>query len=208
MTLAPAREDIETDGALNEKLASSTMDPARAVSLPPEMYRSQAIFEWERSEIFMKEWLCVGRSTDFTGVGDYKSLELVGEPIIVVRGEDGLHAFSAVCRHRGMIITVDVDAGKDAWMKPQPESKGNCPRAFRCPYHFWQYDLKGQLISAPEMERSEGFNPANVKLPALAIEEWQGFVFVNFNPQAKPLSPRLAPVMGLIKNWGIDEMVG
>lgn len=207
MTLAPTHGHM-TDGALTEKLASSTVDASNAVSLPPEMYRSQAIFDWERAEIFMKEWLCVGRSTDFAGIGDYKSLELVGEPIIVVRSGDGLRAFSAVCRHRGMIITVDVNAGNDAWTKPQPESRGNCPRAFRCPYHYWQYDHKGQLISAPEMDRSDGFKEADVKLPALSVEEWQGFVFVNFDPKAKPLTPRLAPVMGLIKNWGVDAMVG
>src|SRR6185295_2522002 len=117
MTTTPARDDNATHESLTENLALSTLDPSRALSLPPEMYRSEAIFQWERREIFMKEWLCVGRTADFMNVGDYKSLELVGEPIVIVRGSDGLHAFSAVCRHRGMIITVDVNAGSDAWTK-------------------------------------------------------------------------------------------
>ena len=60
-------------------------------------------------------------------------------------------------------------------------------RKFTCPYHHWSYGLDGRLLGAPAMERTEGFDKKDYPLPALAVELWQGFVFVNFDRDAAPL---------------------
>ncbi|MCI0636038.1 MAG: aromatic ring-hydroxylating dioxygenase subunit alpha, partial [Actinobacteria bacterium] len=70
----------------------------------------------------------------------------------------------------------------------------------------WVYDLQGQLVGAPEMSRTEGFDRAAIRLPSLRVELWEGFVFVNFDPDAEPLAPRMAPATELLRNWHIEDM--
>ncbi len=71
------------------------------------------------------------------------------------------------------------------------DGEGNCTK-FTCPYHQWSYDLNGRLLGAPAMERTEDFDKKDFALPALEVELWQGFVFVNFDLDAAPLAPTLA----------------
>ena len=78
---------------------------------------------------------------------------------------------------------------------PVAEGVGRATR-FVCPYHNWTYELDGQLRSAPMMEEVRGFNTKQCRLPTLAVEIWQGFVFVNVNPDAEPLAPLTATTMG------------
>ena len=59
---------------------------------------------------------------------------------------------------------------------------------------MWSYGLDGRLLGAPAMERTEGFDKKDFPLPTLKVELWQGFVFVNFDPDAAPLAPTLADV--------------
>ena len=71
------------------------------------------------------------------------------------------------------------------------DDSGNCSK-FTCPYHLWSYDLTGRLLGAPAMERTEAFDKKDYPLPALAVELWQGFVFVHLDANAAPLAPTLA----------------
>ena len=129
--------------------------------------------------MFDNEWQCVGRASRIPNVGDYFTTTVNTEPIIVSRAKDHtVRAFSAVCQHRGMQVADDA---------------GNCSK-FTCPYHLWSYDLTGRLLGAPAMERTEAFDKKDYPLPALAVELWQGFVFVNFALDAAPLAPTLASV--------------
>ena len=92
---------------------------------------------------------------------------------------------SAVCRHRGMCLTSDTNHSDDDMLDP-PRFVSGTAKNFRCPYHYWVYDLEGQLIGAPEMTRTTGFDTKSVRLPSLAVELWQGFIFVNLGtPLAK-----------------------
>jgi phenylpropionate dioxygenase-like ring-hydroxylating dioxygenase large terminal subunit len=78
---------------------------------------------------------------------------------------------------------------------------------FRCPYHHWIYGLDGRLLGAPAMERTEGFDKKCFGLPALAVEEWQGFVFCNFDAGAPPLGPTLARFEPHVANWHLGGTV-
>src|ERR1700712_4060481 len=153
-----------------ELLASfdqSVVDVASAVTMPPEIYTSQEFLDFERRSVFAHEWLCVGRASRIPNVGDYFAATVNNEQIIVSRAKDGsVHAFSAICQHRGMQVVADA---------------GNCSK-FTCPYHLWSYDLTGRLLGAPAMERTLGFERAEFPLPPLAVELWHGFVFVHFDP--------------------------
>jgi phenylpropionate dioxygenase-like ring-hydroxylating dioxygenase large terminal subunit len=178
------------------------------LGLPPDCYRDAAVFELERSEIFDKEWLCVGRADQVPSPGDYFTLYVLDEPLIVVRDLDGVvRVLSAVCRHRGMIITEAWDGEWDEWRGDPADTSGNCSRAFRCPYHFWTYGLDGGLIGAPEMAKTAAFDRDSLNLVTFRSEVWEGFVFVCFDETARPLGERLAAVSALIADWSLSTMV-
>ena len=169
----------------------ATLRPLReAATLPPYCYSSQEFYELEVERIFMREWLCVGRTEELPNPCDYFTLDIAGEPIVIARDETGVvRAFSRVCRHRGA-LAVDGEGNR---------------KSFSCPFHGWTYSLRGELIGAPLMEEMKNFDKSQCSLPALKVEEWEGFVFVNFDQEAKPLAPRLKPVSERFKNYRMSE---
>jgi phenylpropionate dioxygenase-like ring-hydroxylating dioxygenase large terminal subunit len=153
--------------------------------LAPACYVSEDFYALEVERIFRREWLCVGRADEVGQPGDFMSLDLLGEPLLVIRGADGeVRVLSRVCRHRGMPVVSG--AGR--------------ARTLVCPYHTWTYALDGRLLGAPEMDRTPHFDPAGCRLPSLRTEIWEGFVFVNFDAEAAPLAPVLVGLAPLIRN--------
>lgn len=177
---------------LLKALASSTTDVAYAELLPPELYTSDEFFEFEKDALFGHEWLCVGRTEKIPNPGDWFTFNIVDEPLIVVRDKEGqVVCMSAVCRHRGMQVT---------------DGEGNST-TFKCPYHHWIYALDGRLLGAPAMERTEDFEKADWGLPRLAVEEWHGFIFVNFDRDALPLAPSLSRYEPFVAGYDLKEAV-
>lgn len=153
---------------------------AEAPMLPPECYTSEAFFEFERLQVFPRSWICIGREEEIPQPGDYLTPRIGDEPLLVVRRTDGaIGAMSAVCRHRGQVIAVE------------PGSAGT---GFRCPLHFWRYDLSGSLQGAPRIDDPDTLACLrdSVRLPEIRLENWHGFLFVNLDPDAAPLAPSLA----------------
>jgi Rieske 2Fe-2S family protein len=149
---------------------------SKARHLPGDFYTSREIAAAEREHIFGKEWLCVGRVEEFEKSGDYRTLELAGEPIVVCRSKDGeLRAFYNVCRHRGTEVATGC---------------GN-RNSFQCPYHAWTYDLEGKLLGAPFTDDIDGFDRKDFGLKSIQLDTWGGFVFVNLDPACRPLADSL-----------------
>ncbi len=147
-------------------------DIAKAWTLPSSLYTDAKVHELEKDKIFSRTWQVVGHASQVANPGDFFTTELIGEPLLLVRGADGkLRGFYNVCRHR---------AG------PPAEGCGS-RKLFRCGYHGWTYDLDGSLISATEIEGVEGFRAEDFALAPVRTEEWFNFVFVNLDPQAAPL---------------------
>jgi phenylpropionate dioxygenase-like ring-hydroxylating dioxygenase large terminal subunit len=179
----------------NELLASfdsSITDVAHAETLPAELYTSAEFFDFEREAVFMKEWLAVGRVERIPDAGDWFTVNLMGEPIIVLRSKEGdVRAMSAVCQHRAMQLC---------------EGSGN-DSTFKCAYHHWIFGQDGRLLGAQAMERTEGFDKADHGLPVLRVEEWMGFIFVNFDPDAAPLAPTLERYSPFLANYDLENAV-
>jgi len=181
---------------LNENLLAgldaSIDDVSTAATLPPELYTSPDVLSFETDAMFMKEWLCVGRSERIPNVGDWFTVTIVDEPLIIARNKDGqVRAMSAVCQHRAMQVC---------------EGQGNST-TFKCPYHHWNYGLDGRLLGAPAMERTEAFDKADFGLPQLRVEQWLGFVFVNFDADAAPLAPTLERYSPYVRNFDLENAV-
>jgi len=187
---------------------SSITTPETAVTLPAGAYTSQAFYEFELRAVWDHSWICVGRADEIPNPGDYFTTELAGgERVIVVRNNNGeINVMSEVCQHRGMCITAPPKRPEDEWFDDVPASRGNT-RNFKCPYHWWVYDLDGRLIGAPDMNHRTHFERSEIALPKLATEVWQGFLFVNFDLQAAPLGPTMQKADKILTNYHLEDMV-
>jgi choline monooxygenase len=164
---------------------------SRAWTLPADLYLDSDIYAAEKEAIFAHTWQVIGHHDQVKNAGDYFTTELIGEPLVVVRGGDGrLRAFYNVCRHR---------AG------PAAEGCGS-RKLFRCGYHGWTYDLDGSLISATEIEGVEGFRAEDFALVPVRAEEWFNFVFVNLDREARPLSEYLHELQRQVQKFPFAGM--
>ena len=76
--------------------------PEVRTTLPGRDYHAPEVFELERERIFFRTWMYAGRADEAPEPGDFVTVDVAGESVIVVRGKDGeLRAFYNVCRHRG-----------------------------------------------------------------------------------------------------------
>jgi len=142
----------------------------RPVGLDGQFYTSPDWFELETQSLLHKSWHCVGRFDEVPYPGDFMTAQILDEPVIIVRDDDGkIRALSNVCRHRSMRIA---------------QGKGSVKR-FVCPYHAWSYARNGALVRAANMKNAD-FDPKACKLPEFACEIWQGFIYVNIldNPES------------------------
>ncbi len=205
----PIETTSRVEAIVTRELDASDRGVERASMLPSACYTSPEFFEFEKRSLFAREWLCVGRTSDIPNVGDYFTTTIADEPLLVVRAADGeIRVMSSVCRHRGMVITDPVPKSRERWWDTTPtETAGNCRHAFRCPYHYWTYDLTGRLVGAPDMQRTADFQQNEHNLPNLKVETWKGFIFANLDPRAAPLAARLAPIEPVIANWRVEEMI-
>lgn len=161
----------------------------QARAMPPSVYTSEDFLEQELSQIFSQDWFCVGRASALDNPGDYVTLELAKQPIIVLRDAQGhLKAMSNVCLHR---------------MSTLLEGRGNT-RSIVCPYHAWTYNLDGSLRGAPAMTLNDGFCKDSYQLPQVRCEEWLGWVFVTLNPDAPPVASQLSKVEDLVGDYGME----
>jgi phenylpropionate dioxygenase-like ring-hydroxylating dioxygenase large terminal subunit len=191
-----------------EQFAASATSLGTAVTLPPAAYTSADFFAFEMGAVWDHSWMCVGRADQVPNPGDYFTATLAGgERVIVVRNNDGdINVMSEVCQHRGMCITAPVKRPRGEWFDDVPSACGTT-RNFKCPYHWWIYDLDGKLIGAPDMSHRDDFERSSVRLPQLAVELWQGFVFANFDHDAAPLGPTLLKADKILANYHFEAMV-
>jgi choline monooxygenase len=154
-------------------------DLARATTVPAAWYTDPAALEREKERVFARTWQLVGYASQLARPGDSLLVEVAGEPLVVVRGEDERpRAFSAVCRHRAGPIGCD------------PSRRG----VLRCGYHGWTYDLAGRLLGTPEFEGVLAFDREAARLPGVRVETFASLVFVNLDADAPSLSDALGEI--------------
>jgi phenylpropionate dioxygenase-like ring-hydroxylating dioxygenase large terminal subunit len=178
---------------VEQVLAGANQTVATSETLPPRVYTSPAFYELEVAKIFKQEWLCVGHVSQVAKIGDYFTVDLFGEPLVVVRGKDRVRVMSRVCLHR--------------WA-PIVSGAGNAT-LFSCPFHRWGYGLDGQLLGAPFMDEAAGFDPKSCRLPEIRSEivDALGFIFITFSETIGSISERLEDLCVRLKNWRVNELV-
>jgi len=170
-------------------LASQPLD--HALALPAPYYTDPRLPALDAAAVFARSWQLVGHAAQLSGVGDHVVVDVAGLPLLVVRSDaTTIRTFHNVCRHRaGPLATCD----------------GRGASALRCHYHGWTYGLDGVLRGAPEMGRTPDFNPADIRLPEVGVQVWQGLVFVAvgtappFAECVAGIDARLGPQRNLAK---------
>ncbi|EEG10007.1 aromatic ring-hydroxylating oxygenase subunit alpha [Pseudogulbenkiania ferrooxidans] len=154
-------------------------------SLEAPFYTSPAVFDADMEHIFGKHWIYVGVSIDVPEAGDYMTVQIGSQPILIVRDDDNeIRAFHNVCRHRGSRLCA--------------EEKGTVGNLV-CPYHQWTYDLTGKLIFADHM--AEGFDLSHHSLKPVHVRNMSGLLFIcladnppeDFDVMAEAMTPYIAP---------------
>ena len=133
-------------------------------SLPQPLYNDPQMFRVDMEEVFQKEWLFVGMTSEIPAKGDYFTVEIGQNPVLIVRDAEGdINAFHNTCRHRGSRICTK-HRGKVANLV--------------CPYHTWTYDLKGNLLFAGS-EMGESFDMKQHGLKKAFCKTAGGFIFIS-----------------------------
>ncbi len=151
-----------------------TSDPANSFTPEAGYYFDPSVFAAERRGIFWKHWQYFCHASQIPEPGDYMTGEIAGQSVYVMRDRDGsIRGFFNVCQHRAHQLL---------------SGSGNIKNVIRCPYHSWTYEIDGSLRSAPKCEAVANFRREDVRLSRIAVEVIGGFVFVNLDPEARPLS--------------------
>jgi phenylpropionate dioxygenase-like ring-hydroxylating dioxygenase large terminal subunit len=163
------------------------------LSLPGWVYHDPDYFRVEMARLIRPSWQIVCHASDIPAPGDWRTLELLGESVIVIRGADGeVRAFFNVCRHRGSRL-VDGEAG--------------CAKRLTCPYHAWTYAADGRLVGVPQREDYPDLDPARLGLIPVELEAWQGFLFVRLENRGGPgIGVMMAPYEAEVAPYRLAEV--
>ncbi|MBL8959585.1 MAG: aromatic ring-hydroxylating dioxygenase subunit alpha [Gemmatimonadetes bacterium] len=159
----------------------------RAETIPSSWYTSPDFHAVDRDAVFARSWQGVGHTSMVANPGDYFLATVADNPIIVLRDREGtLRAFYNVCRHRGGPLAIEPTG---------------CLKALTCKYHGWTYLLDGTLRGVPQFDRTELFDKRDYGLVPIAVDTWEGFLFVCLEPERVPplatvmagIADRIAP---------------
>lgn len=165
----------------------STKEKAQLLqpTLPYEMYVNQEVFDTERKEIFSKNWIFVGHTSQVKKVGDFFTFEVGGESILITHANDGkLRAFYNICPHRGT--------------KVEQSEKGN-KKILQCIYHGWTFKLDGHVNRAPNFKNID-LGEYNC-LKSIQLEVHRSMIFVNLNRKAPSFSNEYTELLSELNRY-------
>ena len=170
----------------------SATDPLDGMSLPGWLYHDEEFLAAEKRAFLRAAPQVVCHVSDIAEAGEWRSLDYLGESVIVIRGDDGIaRAFANVCRHRGSRLV---------------DGSGGCARVLTCPYHAWSYARDGRLVGVPHRAEYPGLEPDTLGLVPVAVEEWHGFLFVTLEPGAPTVAEMMAPYEAEVAPYRFPEL--
>ncbi|HEY8351517.1 MAG TPA: aromatic ring-hydroxylating dioxygenase subunit alpha [Sphingomonadales bacterium] len=195
----PTNFDYRTGWSVTENVPAGSAD-AKApyidngtARLDPSRYYSREFMEKEWERMWTRVWLLAGPVSDAPEPGDYFTFDIGRESFIIVRTNDNqLKAFYNTCPHRGNRVALEQFGSVDQ---------------FVCTFHSWRFNLDGKcaLVTDPEMFRKEVLCHGT-DLTEVRCEVAAGLVFINMDPDARPLADYLKPILGALEVYEIDKM--
>lgn len=177
----------DADNATLKKALSNYKD---GFSLEQAFYRDPSIYQAELDKVFHRHWLFAGHTSQIPKRGDFFTLEIAEESIIITRTQAGdIKAHMNVCRHRGSRICLEASGTK---------------KLFTCPYHAWSYDLDGKLVSSRFM--ADDFNSDDHALHSVHVELVGGFIFINLSKNPLSISDMRENLSDIFDFFGFDKL--
>jgi phenylpropionate dioxygenase-like ring-hydroxylating dioxygenase large terminal subunit len=162
------------------------------MSLPGWLYHDPEFFAAEQRAFLRAAPQIVCHESEIANPGEWRSLEYLGESVIVIRGDDGeARAFANVCRHRGSRLV---------------DGSGGCARVLTCPYHAWSYARDGRLVGVPHREEYPGLRSGDLGLIPVALEAWRGFLFVTLESGAPSVAEMMAPYESEVALYRFEDL--
>ena len=176
------REALERSLArrLLDHVEAGTTDLAEDVmEVPVSSYTDPQQWRDEVELLFRDRPLVLCLSGALPTPGSYRTVDLMGTPLLLTRDADGVvHSFANICRHRGVRV---ADGCGEA-------------RRLTCPFHAWTYDTRGQLVGLPVADAFEGIDRSSMGLVELPVAEGHGLVLGRLRPgEAIDVDAELGP---------------
>lgn len=161
--------------------------------IPTGRHISQEFHDLEQEHLWPRTWVIAGRAEDIPEPGDYFQFKDLGVPLLVVRGTDGrIRCFYNTCQHRGAPVVRD-DRGSS--------------RRLRCQYHSWTYEVDaGTLVAVPDERDFVDLDWERRCLPRVSCDVFEGFVFVNRDPDAQPLRDWIGKAAEMFAPFGSADL--
>ena len=172
--------------------ANFDVDSQAALGLPGWVYHDADFFKVEMERVIRPSWQVVCHVSDVPNIGDWRTLELLGESIIVIRGADlQIRSFANVCRHRASRL-VDGPEG--------------CAKKLVCPYHGWTYESDGRLSGVPGKSDYASLDMNKFGLNSVEQEIWNGFIFIRLVSDGPSVAAMMSPYDAMIAPYRFEEL--
>ena len=155
---------------LMDHVDNGTTDQADGVmAVPVGAYTDPEVWQREMDSIFRRLPLLAGLTIEIPEPDDFKTIDLLGEPVLLTRQADGsVRAMLNVCSHRAMLVAPQDCSGNQAH--------------FKCPYHGWTFTSDGVLKGVPGQKKFGDIDKAELGLTQLPVYERGGLIFVVLTP--------------------------
>jgi len=178
--------------ATHLRTVATAPDPLDGMSLPGWLYHDPEFFEAEKKAFLRSAPQVVCHESELREPGEWRSLEYLGESVMVIRGDDGeVRAFSNVCRHRGSRLV---------------DGTGGCAKVLTCPYHAWSYARDGRLVGVPHRHEYPELKTEELGLKPVKLEQWHGFLFVTLEPGAPSVAEMMAPYADEVALYRFEDL--
>ncbi|MFZ0717848.1 aromatic ring-hydroxylating oxygenase subunit alpha [Mycobacterium sp.] len=148
--------------------------------LPKERYLSQEYHDREVEKMWRKVWQMACREEDIPNVGDTIVYDIADDSIVVVRvTPEQIKAYHNSCLHRGTQLV-----------------RGQTSVAsLTCQFHGWSWNLDGTMRNLPCQWDFPQVDKGKLTLPEVKVDTWDGWVFVNLDPESGTLAEYLGEVL-------------
>lgn len=193
----------EIGPSLKEQLLADPTPPPTALlaedyafrgddDIPYAVYTSVDYAIAEQRTMWSKVWQWACHVDHIPAAGRYYVYDVADLSAIVVRTESGaIKAYANACMHRGTQLKQPGTCGKS--------------KNFRCPFHGWTWSLDGDLVDLPQRWDFPHVTEDSHQLAEIAVDVWEGFVFVNFDAGAAPLRDYLGVLPEHWADWGLGD---
>jgi phenylpropionate dioxygenase-like ring-hydroxylating dioxygenase large terminal subunit len=182
--------ELHTLLSVPEEKASGHDDLPRG--LPAWTYFNAELTDLEYERIIRPSWQFVCHVNQLKRPGDFATLDMMKDSVIVMRGKDNvIRAFANACRHRGTKLL---------------DGSGQCKGRIACPYHGWSYALDGRLVGVPSAETFPGIDKAQLSLNPVEMEVLLGLVFIRVSGNGPSVAEMWGDFVEVARAYRLEEM--